>query len=77
MVDILLFKLNLLKSEMQLYFKFSPNGLFFLGGITIFFGVLIQSPIFEILMDIFGWGLIILGIFLIISGVLNLIKKIR
>ena len=58
-----------------MYFKFSANGLFFLGGIAIFLGIVIQSRIFEILMDIFGWGLIILGFFLIISGVLNLIKK--
>ena len=44
-------------------------------GVTIFLGIVIQSRIFEILMDIFGWGLIILGILLIASGILNLIKK--
>ena len=58
-----------------MYFKFSSNGLFFIGGITIFLGIVIQSRIFEILMDIFGWGLIILGILLIASGILNLFKK--
>ena len=60
-----------------MYFKFSPNGLFFLGGVTIFLGIVIQSRIFEILMDILGWGLMTLGIFFIGSGILNLIKKIR
>ena len=58
-----------------MYFKFSSNGLFFIGGITIFLGIVIQSRIFEILMDIFGWGVIIMGILLIASGLLNLIKK--
>jgi len=63
--------------ETELYFKFSSNGLFFIGGITIFLGIVIQSRVFEILMDILGWGLIGLGFFFVGSGILNLIKKIK
>ncbi|MQG18652.1 MAG: hypothetical protein FI687_02605 [SAR202 cluster bacterium] len=60
-----------------MYFKFSSNGLFFLGTILIFLGIFIQSSIFEMLMDIIGWGLIIFGGFLIGSGVLNLIRRMK
>jgi sulfite exporter TauE/SafE len=53
--------------------NFGTGGWLVIGIILVVLGWLLKSNIFELLLDIAGWILIIIGIIAVVMGLINMI----